>query len=230
MSIMYVNEIFFSIQGEGKFTGTPAMFLRLQGCPIACGFCDTKHTWKRADLSHRVDKSFIVNKAHENSSSAALSLKDIYDIWAEHGRLQHIVITGGEPLVQADAVEQLVSFFAQFAPKVQLQLETSGTFEISPVLAFKGLYVTISPKFNQNQHHPVLIEQALLRANEVKMVVEDFDDVALMLSHKTAHNIQADIYLQPKSQSKEATDICVAACLEWGFKLSLQTHKFIGVQ
>ena len=40
-----VNEIFFTIQGEAAFTGTPAIFVRLQGCAVGCGWCDTKHTW-----------------------------------------------------------------------------------------------------------------------------------------------------------------------------------------
>ena len=43
-----VNEIFQSIQGEGYFTGVPAIFVRLQGCPVGCAWCDTQHTWELA--------------------------------------------------------------------------------------------------------------------------------------------------------------------------------------
>ncbi len=42
---VFVNEIFETIQGEATYTGTPAVFVRLQGCPVGCPWCDTKHTW-----------------------------------------------------------------------------------------------------------------------------------------------------------------------------------------
>ncbi|MGY8878270.1 MAG: 7-carboxy-7-deazaguanine synthase QueE, partial [Pseudoalteromonas sp.] len=40
-----INEVFETIQGEASFTGTPSIFLRLQGCPVGCSWCDTKQTW-----------------------------------------------------------------------------------------------------------------------------------------------------------------------------------------
>ena len=49
-----INEMFQTLQGEGYFTGVPAIFIRLQGCPVGCAWCDTKHTWdKLADQSER---------------------------------------------------------------------------------------------------------------------------------------------------------------------------------
>ena len=49
-----INEMFQTLQGEGYFTGVPAIFIRLQGCPVGCAWCDTKHTWdKLADRHHR---------------------------------------------------------------------------------------------------------------------------------------------------------------------------------
>lgn len=48
-----INEMFQTLQGEGYFTGVPAIFIRLQGCPVGCAWCDTKHTWK----SLRIGKS-----------------------------------------------------------------------------------------------------------------------------------------------------------------------------
>ena len=44
-----VNEVFETIQGEGSFTGCPAIFIRLQGCPVGCAWCDTKQTWHTDD-------------------------------------------------------------------------------------------------------------------------------------------------------------------------------------
>ncbi len=42
-----INEMFQTLQGEGYFTGVPAIFIRLQGCPVGCSWCDTKHTWEK---------------------------------------------------------------------------------------------------------------------------------------------------------------------------------------
>ena len=42
-----INEMFQTLQGEGYFTGVPAIFIRLQGCPVGCARCDTKHTWDK---------------------------------------------------------------------------------------------------------------------------------------------------------------------------------------
>lgn len=97
-----VNEIFYSLQGEGFFTGTAAVFLRLSGCNRACAFCDTDHhaatEMTAADICRKV--------------SAFTS--------------RHIVVTGGEPALQLDA--ELVralkgcGFF--------IQVETNGTLPL----------------------------------------------------------------------------------------------------
>ncbi|STM07827.1 7-carboxy-7-deazaguanine synthase; queosine biosynthesis [Escherichia coli] len=44
-----INEMFQTLQGEGYFTGVPAIFIRLQGCPVGCAWCDTKHTWEKLE-------------------------------------------------------------------------------------------------------------------------------------------------------------------------------------
>ncbi len=44
-----INEMFQTLQGEGYFTGVPAIFIRLQGCPVGCARCDTKHTWEKLE-------------------------------------------------------------------------------------------------------------------------------------------------------------------------------------
>lgn len=94
-----VNEIFTSLQGEGYFTGTPAVFLRFSGCNLRCGFCDTRH-----------EEGLMMTPA-----------EIIERVRAEKPR--HIVITGGEPSLQLDGllVDMLhdEGFF--------IQVETNGT-------------------------------------------------------------------------------------------------------
>ncbi|MBN1975318.1 MAG: 7-carboxy-7-deazaguanine synthase QueE [Sedimentisphaerales bacterium] len=76
---MRVNEIFYSLQGEGFLAGVPSVFVRLSGCPLRCKWCDTKYAWD------------------ENSGDE----KSIDEIAAEidNWQCRHIVITGGEPMI-----------------------------------------------------------------------------------------------------------------------------------
>lgn len=75
---MKVNEIFYSIQGEGCFAGTPAIFLRLSGCNLKCSFCDTKH-----------------------KEGQEMTLAEVINELSKYPA-EHVVITGGEPSLQLD--------------------------------------------------------------------------------------------------------------------------------
>lgn len=97
-----INEIFYSLQGEGYFTGTPAVFLRFSGCNLACDFCDTDHSH-----SEEMDLPEILEKISAYPS-------------------RHIVITGGEPSLQLD--ETLVSILHDAG--YYIQIETNGTHPI----------------------------------------------------------------------------------------------------
>lgn len=94
-----VNEIFYSLQGEGYFTGTPAVFLRFSGCNLRCDFCDTDHT-----ASTAMDIDTLVNSLLSYPS-------------------RHLVITGGEPSLQVDRLLIEVLHDAGF----YVQIETNGT-------------------------------------------------------------------------------------------------------
>ena len=67
MSTLNINEMFETIQGEGAHTGVPSIFVRLQGCPVGCPWCDTKHTWEiKADLS--VAPQDVIAKSAESET------------------------------------------------------------------------------------------------------------------------------------------------------------------
>ncbi len=70
-----INEMFQTLQGEGCFTGVPAIFIRLQGCPVGCAWCDTKHTWdKLAD--REVSLFSILAKTKESDKWGAGSAEE----------------------------------------------------------------------------------------------------------------------------------------------------------
>lgn len=121
-----INEMFQTLQGEGYFTGVPAIFIRLQGCPVGCAWCDTKHTWdKLAD--REVSLFSILAKTKESDKWGPASSEDLLAIIGRQGwTARHVVITGGEPCIHD--LTQLTSLLEQNG--FSCQIETSGTHEV----------------------------------------------------------------------------------------------------
>jgi len=114
-----VNEIFYSIQGEGARTGTPAVFIRLSGCNLSCDFCDTKY--------HRFGFD--------------LDVADILTAVMEYDPCRQVVITGGEPLLQEDT--ELLAYNLHVR-NFFVQLETNGSLPLHQPKDFD--WITVSPK------------------------------------------------------------------------------------
>ncbi|MBM0143968.1 7-carboxy-7-deazaguanine synthase QueE [Segatella copri] len=111
-----VNEIFYSLQGEGRWMGRPAVFVRMSGCNLKCPFCDTDFRGYR-----EMSADDILSKCLE-----------------EGGECRFIVLTGGEPSLQVD--EQLIATLHQAG--YYLSMETNGTHAIPEGID----WVTCSPK------------------------------------------------------------------------------------
>lgn len=99
-----MNEIFYSLQGEGSFTGTPAVFLRFSGCNRRCAFCDTDH--------------FAYEELTARDIVARVSVFPA----------RHLVVTGGEPALQLDSALTALLKEAGFF----VQIETNGTADVAP--------------------------------------------------------------------------------------------------
>ena len=217
-----VNEVFQTIQGEGRYTGTPAIFVRLQGCPVGCSWCDTKHTWEIKD-ELRQPLGDIVIKTAETEHWAAVSAADLIALFAREGyQAKHVVITGGEPCMYdlnplCDALHDA---------GYSTQIETSGTFDIK---APAQTWVTVSPKVNMAGGYKVL-QSALDRANEIKhpVAMEKHVEELLQLLQQTDTTAKL-IYLQPISQQRRATELAIAQCKKHNWRLSVQVHKYLGI-
>ena len=178
-----VNEIFYSLQGEGYYTGTPAVFLRFSGCNRKCDFCDTDHF-----------------------GGTEMSGTEIAEACAAFAG-RHLVVTGGEPLMQLDsALLRLLK-----AKGFYVQIETNGSLPVPPEVD----WVTCSPK-----DAPWAID----RVDELKVVYQgqDVEETASLFSSKVR-------FLQPCSgrNIKETMDY-ILAHPHW--RLSLQTHKLIDIR
>jgi len=125
-----VNEIFYSLQGEGYWTGTPAVFIRFAGCNLRCPFCDT-------DFSHGepMDLEEILGEVNSLSSGC-----------------RRIIVTGGEPSLQID--DDFISCFHSNGYKIHI--ETNGTHPLPSGID----WVTVSPKGDWCPDAEVVLDKA----------------------------------------------------------------------
>lgn len=108
MSRLRITEIFHSLQGESRSVGWPTVFVRLTGCPLRCGYCDTTYAFKGGDW---------------------LELDDVLQQVAQH-KAHYVTVTGGEPLAQKGCLELLRSLCDQ---GYEVSLETSGAMDVADV-------------------------------------------------------------------------------------------------
>ncbi len=218
-----INELFETIQGEGSFTGQPSIFIRLQGCPVACSWCDTKHTWEIA-LDDEVSQQTMLAKPQETSQWTAMTVEQILALVSEQGfQAKHIVITGGEPCMVD--LTPLCNAFEQLG--YSTQVETSGIFEIN---VSAKCWVTVSPKINMRGGFAVL-NSAMNRANEIKHPIATEQHVSDLKKLLSEHNVEnTPIYLQPISQKPRATELAIETCIANNWRLSVQVHKYLGIE
>lgn len=130
-----VNEIFKSIQGEGQFQGTPAVFVRLSGCNRECPWCDSQY--------HKKGRRITTAKLR-GRIGRALAMEDDYFPKC----IQTVVWTGGEPLLQIEAVGRVIEKMPGW---ITHHLETNGDLIANEQISLKDLdfyfdYISCSPK------------------------------------------------------------------------------------
>lgn len=118
-SQMKINEIFYSIQGEGRWAGTPAIFIRFSGCNLNCDFCDTKH---------QEYKEYSIDEIMQEIASYPS---------------KYVVLTGGEPTLQI--TEEFLKTLRVNGKHIQI--ETNGINRLPYGLIHLIDWVTCSPKF-----------------------------------------------------------------------------------
>ena len=191
---MQVNEIFKSIQGEGPNFGKPAIFLRTAQCNLKCTWCDTKYTWdwKNYDFQKEVKEMTI-----DEVKDAILDLE-----------IKHLVITGGEPLLQQDDLADLLSFIK---PDFYVEVETNCTILPNKMLTDLIDQWNVSPK-TKNSGNPLELcennECYYFFANQencfFKYVVENESDIPEIKKFVTKYNIPENrVQLMTQASTKE---------------------------
>jgi len=161
---LLVSETFYSIQGEGPLMGTPCLFIRTAYCNLHCTWCDAWYTWdhKRADVKK---ESFSI---------------PVEDLIKDVRRHRVIIITGGEPLLQRDALEELIGWAGAYGRL--WQFETNGTRP--PLRTNVDIRYVVSPKLSNNEADPFgrrikydVLRQFLGRTHYFKFVIDHPEDV-----------------------------------------------------
>lgn len=199
MSFMYkINEIFYSLQGEGFNTGTPSVFVRFSGCNLNCAFCDTLH---------ETGKSMTIN--------------DIANEIMQYPLAQLIVLTGGEPSLFID--DEFVEHIKNECGK-PIAIETNGTNQLPKNLD----WVTLSPKtgFEGGNTKPCVLNDC----NELKVVYLG-QDLSLYDEIKANYRYLQPCYTDNETERSNNLNACVEAVMHnKGWRLSLQTHRLLGMR
>lgn len=219
-----LNEVFQTIQGEGTYTGVPAIFIRLQGCPVGCPWCDTQHTWKQR-AEDQVPLTAIVEKPAASSTWAQATATEIVALLQDKKyTAKHVVLTGGEPAMYdlLELCEVLES------AGYRLQIETSGTF---PLRVSPQAWVTLSPKVDMPGGLLVRAD-CMNRADEIKypVAMEKHIDELDNLLKVCPPRAGVTIALQPISQRPRATELAIQTCIERNWRLSVQLHKYLHIE
>lgn len=197
-----IHETFQStVQGEGYWSGALVDFIRLSGCPVGCPWCDTGYA--------------------DGGKGLPRYLRSLSDLMAEL-RSPRVVVSGGEPFIH-QSLPELVN--ALLALGKAVSIETSGSYW-QPIMP--EAWITLSPKQHVSPRYPV-DERFWQRANEVKLVIATGDELAL---YQPYFRQDCPVYLQPEWNQRDRALPTILKLLQQNptYRLSVQLHKFIGVQ
>lgn len=207
-----INEIFYSLQGEGHHEGYPSVFIRFSGCNLSCPFCDTKH-----------DKGIFMD------DDAIIHAVKLY-------KADWIVLTGGEPALSIDA--DLIHLLRRATGK-KIAIETNGTVPLPDGIDWitcspkTGICGPGGLKPGEEPSNPDFANVVIPYANEIKVVDVGQDlDPYFSLKCKGEDTI---MYLQPCyvpdeeefAKNRLRTVRRVLADPRW--TLSVQLHRFLGI-
>lgn len=229
-NILAVEDIFYTIQGEGPYSGMPALFIRMSGCNLACTFCDTEF-----------------EKYAEKPKTLGEVLEYIGHFSEQQRRL--VVLTGGEPMRQD--VEGLIVGLLMMGTKI-VQIETAGTVWQRQLLGFiqdGHVVLVVSPKTTSinatvalhSRHFKYIIkagEQSLddglpnrgtqpHNLGEIQRIWRPDPGTALWGVPPTIWVSPCDEY--DAARNKLNMELCKNLALIYGYRISLQTHKILGV-
>ena len=221
-------EIFASLQGEGPSAGMPVAFLRLSRCNLACTWCDTAYTWHFTgdNRPHRGGETF-----DRKANQLELDVAQVAARVAALGQ-KRLVITGGEPLLQAGKLAELL----ELLPDISVEIETNGTVAAPPRLDIRIDQYNVSPKLTHsgNPADLALIPERLdayatdSRAFFKFVIAEPADVEEVLALHARYRFRPGHVFLMAEgtdSATLRAREKWLSElCLQHGFRMSDRLH------
>lgn len=207
MTELRITEIFHSLQGEARTVGLPTVFVRLTGCPLRCGYCDTEYAF---------------------SGGTVRAIEDIVADVAVYAP-RHVCVTGGEPLAQRNCLPLLVELCNR---GWEVSLETSGALDVSlvdpRVVKVMDLKTPSSGELHRNLYDNIA---HLARTDQVKFVIgdrQDYDWVRFKIDEYRLPERVGEVLLSPVHGTLAPRDLA-----QWilddrlPVRMQLQLHKII---
>ncbi|MFZ5654243.1 MAG: 7-carboxy-7-deazaguanine synthase QueE [Pseudomonadota bacterium] len=202
-----ITEIFHSLQGETSTTGLPTVFVRLTGCPLRCGYCDTAYAFHGGTL---------------------MPLAEVLAAVAEH-QPRHVTVTGGEPLAQRECLPLLAALCDR---GYRVSLETSGALPIAEVDPRVHVILDIKTPASGEVSRNLWANLARISAkDELKFVIcdrADYDWARLQLDRYRLAESGAELLFSPCHRRLEPR-----ALAEWiladrlPVRMQVQLHKLL---
>jgi len=202
---MKINEIFYSIQGEGNWTGFPNIFIRTTGCNLRCSFCDTKYAY---------------NKGKEMTLEKIIEKISIYPC-------KYICITGGEPLLQKDIVDLIDKLLKK---GYKTSIETNGSLSIKKISNKKSLMISLDIKCPSSKMHKknfLKNVNFLKKKDQLKFIIKNKTDYEYAKKFLKDYKPVCTVFFQPVwgKNPKNLAKWIINDGLS--VKIGLQIHKII---
>lgn len=202
---MKINEIFYSLQGEGLLVGTPSIFVRTSGCNLRCTYCDTTYAY---------------------SKGTEMTIQEILDAVKKYP-CTHICITGGEPLFQKETPKLIDSLLKK---NFMVCLETNGSFSIQNLVGKKSLLISLDIKCPSSGSQDDMDMDNILslsKDDQLKFIIKNKEDYLYAQEVIKKNDPLCTIFFQPVwgTDPKKLASWILRDRLQ--VRLSIQLHKIV---
>ena len=202
---MKIAEIFLSLQGEGLRQGTPCLFVRFSGCNLACRWCDTQY-------------------ARSGGTETSCD-KILEEVWRQNPR--SVCITGGEPLLQTDALLPLLVSLHRRG--IAIDIETNGTIDFTPVQPYASVCMDVKcPSSGEKSDLSLLAK--IRPQDSVKFVVGSPEDCRYAQEVLARHAIAGECFFSPVYGTDYNAIVRFILDNNLPVRFQLQLHKILGVK
>jgi 7-carboxy-7-deazaguanine synthase len=206
VSSLRITEIFYSIQGESNSVGIPTVFIRLTGCPLRCGYCDTAYAFTGGEKK---------------------AISDIITEVESYGT-RFVTVTGGEPLAQSACLELMTELLDL---DYTISLETSGAMDVSPVdprvIKVMDLKTPSSGEISKNRYQNI---QHLSKKDQVKFVIGDDEDYAWSKQIVSEYKLPdcCEVLFSPITGQQNPTELANKILADrLPVRFQIQLHKYL---